>query len=149
MTLPLSETTAIGTQSNVVPQIVIDECQAIRTLVAAQGVSITSLLDKQAIQRLVASGVVTAGVQALFLDFAGTAIAATIASAINHKGFFLVKASVEPSAGKDCTVTITTGTWNGTNKVATFADVNDLIIVYFDEAGNGTVVINTGSVTFS
>jgi hypothetical protein len=60
----------------------------------------------------------------------------------------MVKSITEPGSGQDHTVTITNGTWNG-NKSATFADINDTLVVYFDSAGNGTVVANVGSVALS
>ena len=100
-------------------------------------------------QTITKSGAVTAGVQSVELNHATVAIAATIASAVNHPGLFVAKAITEPDAGQEHTITITTGTWNGTNKVATFADINDAFAVYFDSAGNGTVLVNVGSVGFS
>jgi len=100
-------------------------------------------------QTLTASGAITAGKKAVFLNHATVAIASTIASTANHQGIFLIKAGLEPGAGQDHTCTITTGNWNGTNKVATFADINDSLLVYFDGSGNGTVLVNTGSVAFS
>lgn len=101
------------------------------------------------VQTITASGAVTAGVQSVELNHTTVAIAATIATAVAHPGLFVVKSITEPGAGQNHTVTITTGTWNGTNKVATFADINDTIAVYFDSAGNGTVLVNVGSVAFS
>lgn len=100
------------------------------------------------IQTVSASGAatVTPGVQCLVLDNA-TQITATIADSKNHVGLFCVKAQTEPSTTH--TVTLTAGTWDGTNDVATFADTLDLILVYFDGTGAGTVVLNTGAVTFS
>jgi hypothetical protein len=96
-----------------------------------------------------AAQVVTAGKQAVFLNNASATIAATIADASAHQGFFFVKAGLEPAGGQDHTCTITTGTWNGTHKIATFADVADSLLVYFDASGNGTVIVNTGSVSLS
>lgn len=101
------------------------------------------------IQTIAASGAVTPGVQAVYLNHATVAIASTIANAALHQGLFLIKAGLEPGAGQDHTCTITTGTWNGTNKVATFADINDSLLVYFDASGNGTILVNTGSVALS
>lgn len=100
-------------------------------------------------QTITASGAVTAGKKEVLLDHTSVAIAATIADTANHRGGLLVKAITEPGGGQDHTVTITTGTWNGTNKVATFADINDAIYVIFDSAGNGSVIGNVGSVAFS
>lgn len=100
-------------------------------------------------QTLTVSGAVTAGKKEILLDHTSVAIAATIADTSSHRGGLLVKAITEPGAGQDHTVTITTGTWNGTNKVATFSDINDAIYVIFDSAGNGSVIGNVGSVSFS
>lgn len=101
------------------------------------------------IQTLTASGAITAGVEAVFLNHDTVAIASTIEAASAHQGLFFIKAGLEPGAEQDHTCTITTGNFNGTNKVATFADVNDSLLVYFDASGNGTVLVNTGSVAFS
>ena len=100
-------------------------------------------------QELTASGAVTAGVQSVELNHTTVAIAATIATTVAHQGLFHVKATTEPDTGQDHTLVITTGTFDGTNKTATFADINDTLIVYFDSAGNGTIVENVGSVVLS
>lgn len=102
------------------------------------------------LQTLTASGAVTAGKKNVELNHTTVAIAATIATTVGtFPNDLFIKAIAEPGTGQDHTVTITTGTWNGTNKVATFADINDAILVRFDSAGNGTVLNNTGSVAFS
>jgi carbon monoxide dehydrogenase subunit G len=101
------------------------------------------------VQELTESGAVTAGVQSVELNHDTTAIEATIADASNHQGLFVVKATAEPAADNDHTLTLTAGTFNGTNDVATFADINDALIVYFDSDGNGTVIENVGTVALS
>jgi hypothetical protein len=93
--------------------------------------------------------VVTAGKKSVLLNNAAATIAATIADASLHFGWFTVKAGLEPAGGQDHTCTITTGTWDGTNKIATFADINDALVVFFDHAGNGTIISNTGAVALS
>jgi len=92
---------------------------------------------------------ITAGVQSVELNNDTTAIAATIADAANHQGIFHVKATSEPAGGEDHTVTLTAGTWDGTNTVATFADILDTLVVYFDSNGDGTILENVGSVALS
>lgn len=92
---------------------------------------------------------VTAGIQSVELNNTTATIAATIATSVNHQGIFHVKATTEPDTGQDHTLTLTVGTFDGTNDIATFADVNDALIVYFDSAGNGTIVENVGSVALS
>ena len=118
--------------------------------VTATAAEINKACDLSAqIQTLTASGAVTAGVQAVFLNHASVTIAATIADLTAHQGLLFIKAGLEPGVGGDHTVTVTTGTLNGENKVATFADANDAILLYVDAEGNGTVLVNTGSVAFS
>jgi hypothetical protein len=75
-------------------------------------------------------------------------IAATIADTTAHTGFFSVT-NTSASGTAAHTVTITTGTWNGTNKIATLNSPAESLLVFFDAAGNGTVVVNTGSVALS
>lgn len=121
-----------------------------QSLVNATNAEIDWACDVSArVQTLTASGAITAGVQSVQLNKTNGTIAATIASAANHPGLFVVKAITEPGEGGDHTVTLSAGTWNGTNTVATFADINDALAVYFDSAGNGTVLVNVGSVALS
>ena len=98
---------------------------------------------------ITASAAVPAGVQSLLMNHASVTIAATIASAANHQGIFHVKTVTEPGGGADHTLTLTAGTFNGTNNVATFADALDALIVYFDENGAGSILANIGSVALS
>ena len=46
-------------------------------------------------------------------------------------------------------MTITTGTWNGTNKIITLNALNEALVVYFDSAGNGSILVNLGAVALS
>ncbi len=100
------------------------------------------------VQELTATAAVTAGVQSLELNHASTIIAATIASTLNHPGLFVVKDTSATGTAAH-TVTITTGTWNGTNKIITLNALNEALAVYFDSAGNGTILVNVGSVALS
>ena len=75
-------------------------------------------------QELTATAAVTAGVQSLELNHASTIIAATIASTVNHPGLFIVKDTSATGTAAH-TVTITTGTWNGTNKIITLNALNE------------------------
>lgn len=89
---------------------------------------------------------VAAGIQSL--EFANaTQITSTIADASNHQGLFVVKQTSSGTAGH--TLTLTAGTFNGTNNVATLNAVNECLVVYFDSAGDGTIVENVGSVALS
>ena len=100
------------------------------------------------VQELTATAAVTAGVQSLELNHASTIIAATIASTLNHPGLFVVKDTSATGTAAH-TVTITTGTWNGTNKIITLNALNEALVVYFDSAGNGTILVNVGAVALS
>ena len=100
------------------------------------------------VQELTASGAVTAGVQSVELNHASTAVAATIADASNHQGLFIVK-DTSASGTAAHTLTLTSGTFDGTNNKATLDAPNEALVVYFDSSGNGTIVENVGSVALA
>jgi len=99
-------------------------------------------------QTLTASGAVATGVQNVRLNHATVAVAATIADAAAHAGFFAVT-DVSASGTAAHTLTLTKGTFDGTNNVATLNAPAESLLVFFDAAGNGTIVVNTGSVALS
>lgn len=99
-------------------------------------------------QELTVSGAVTAGTESVELNHASTIIAATIATAVNHKGLFIVK-NTSASGTAAHTLSLTVGTFDGTNDTATLNAPNEALVVYFDSAGNGTIVENIGSVGLS
>lgn len=86
--------------------------------------------------------------QSVELSHEDTPIAATIADAVNHQGVFVVK---DTSSGgtESHTLTLTAGTFNGTNNVATLDAPGEALVVYFDSAGDGIVLLNLGSVVLS
>ena len=92
---------------------------------------------------LTASGAIPAGQGAIALNHASTVIAATIADAKNHQGLVIFK-DTSASGTAAHTVTLTSGTFNGTNNVATFNAPNEALVVWFDASGNGTVIVNNG-----
>ena len=47
------------------------------------------------------------------------------------------------------TVTLASGTWNGTATVVTLNAPDECIVVMFDSAGDGTILSNVGSVALS
>jgi hypothetical protein len=98
-------------------------------------------------QELTASGAVDSGVKHLKLNHATVVVAATMV-ATEHPGLFTV---VDTSASGTAahTVTLTGGTWNGTNTIATLNAPAEALIVFFDENGLGTIVSNIGSVALS
>lgn len=100
------------------------------------------------VQELTATGAVTAGVQSLELNHATVAVEATIADSTNHQGLFIVK-DTSASGTAAHTLTLTSGTFNGTNNKATLDAPNEALVVYIDSAGNGTVVENVGAVALS
>jgi len=100
------------------------------------------------VQELTVTGNVTAGIQSVELNHATVVVAATIADASNHQGLFIVK-DTSASGTAAHTLTLTAGTFNGTNNVATLNAPNEALVVYFDSAGNGTIVENVGAVALS
>lgn len=98
-------------------------------------------------QALTATGAVLEGVQSLELNHATVVIAATMVAS-EHPGFFYV---VDTSASGTAahTVTLTGGTWDGTNTIATLNAPAESLLVFFDASGNGRIIVNTGSVALS
>ena len=105
----------------------------------------TQLLTNQV---LTASGAVVAGVKSVELNHATVVVAATIADAKAHQGLFVVK-DTSASGTAAHTLTLTIGTFNGTNNVATLNAPNEALVVWFDSSGNGTIVENVGTVALS
>lgn len=109
---------------------------------------VTVLVDPKAVQELTATGTVTPGVKSLELNHATVVVEATMATAVNHPGLFVVK-DTSASGTAAHTLTLTAGTFNGTNNVATLNAPNECLVVYFDSAGDGTIVENIGTVGLS
>jgi hypothetical protein len=99
-------------------------------------------------QELTESGAVTPGISQLELNHATVVVAATVADASAHAGLFIVK-DTSASGTAAHTVTLTSGTWDGTNTIATLNAPAEMLIVFFDDDGNGSIVQNTGSVALS
>ena len=106
--------------------------------------NVTGLADAS-VQELTATGAVTAGVGSIELNHATVAVEATIADATNHPGLLVVK-NTSASGTAAHTLTLTSGTFDGTNNVATLNAPNECLVVYIDSAGNGTIVENVGAV---
>ena len=100
------------------------------------------------ISTLTATAAVPAGTRILELNHASTVIAATIADLAAFPGFLTVR-NTSASGTAAHTVTLTNGTWNGTNKVITLDAPGEAITVRVDSAGRGQVIENTGSVGLS
>lgn len=105
-------------------------------------------LDDATSQELLATGAVTPGVESIELNHTSTIIASTIATTLDHQGLFVVK-NTSASGTAAHTLTLTVGTFNGTNNVATLDAPNEAVVVWFDSAGDGTVVENVGTVVLS
>lgn len=119
------------------------------TAIGATAAEINNAADVSArVQELTSSGAVTAGKQSVELNHATVAIAATIADAANHQGLFVCK-DTSATGTESHTLTLTAGTFNGTNTVATFNARDESLFVYFDSAGRGQVIANIGSVALS
>jgi hypothetical protein len=121
------------------------------TLLTATGAEVNNAADVSARTIEVtatAGGTIAAGIQSVELNHTGTIAAATIADAANHQGIFIVKDTSATGTAAH-TLTLTAGTFNGTNNVATLNALNEALVVYFDSAGNGTVIENVGTVALS
>jgi len=102
------------------------------------------------LQSLNASGAVTAGIKHFVFEATAVptaSIAATIADASYHEGLCSFTQNTTDTVGH--TITIATGTFDGTNSVATFDAANESLWVVFDSDGAGTIVLNSGSVSVS
>jgi hypothetical protein len=96
-------------------------------------------------QELTASGAVTDGVQSLELNHASVVIAATMTP---KPGLFVVK-DTSASGTAAHTLTLNSGTFNGTNTVATLNARDEMLVVYFDSDLRGQVIANVGAVALS
>lgn len=92
---------------------------------------------------------IPATVRIIELNHASTAIDKTIASMVPYAGQIVVVKDTSASGTAAHTVTITTGTWNGSNKILTVNALNECLVVAVDSAGNGTILVNIGSVALS
>ena len=121
----------------------VNECQV--TTVTTGGAATVS---EQKSYELLATGAVPAGAKSVELNHATVVIAATIADSADHAGLFVVK-DTSASGTAAHTLTLTAGTFDGTNNVATLNAPNEALVVWFDSAGDGTIVENVGSVALS
>ena len=88
-------------------------------------------------------------VRVIELAHDATPIEKTIASLVPYAGQIVTVKNTSAEGTAAHTVTVTTGTWNGTNKVATLNAPGKCIAVAVDSEGNGVIVENVGTVTFS
>lgn len=95
---------------------------------------------------LTASGAIPAGTEAVELNHASTVIAATYTVVPNS---LLIIKDTSATGTAAHTVTLTGGTFNGTNTVATLNARDEFLMVAFDSAGRGQVIANVGAVALS
>ena len=114
------------------------------TTPAITGGTITSgtFLDFAATE-LTATGAISASVSYVELNHASVAIAATIAAP--SAGRFLVITQTDAGTAGH-TVTLTAGTYDGSNNVATFNAQNETLVLFAISATRFVVVENIGSV---
>ena len=85
-------------------------------------------------------------VRVIELNHASTAIEKTIATLVPYANSFLIIKNISATGTAAHKVTVTTGTLDGTNKVATLDAPKECLVVFVDSAGNGSIVVNVGLV---
>lgn len=95
---------------------------------------------------LTASGAIPATAKVVELNHATVVIAATY-TVVPNTVMIIKDTSATGTAAH--TVTLTGGTFDGTNTVATFNLRDEFLMVHFDSAGRGQVIANVGSVALS
>ena len=119
------------------------------TEVNATAAEINNAADVSArVHELTVSGAVTAGVQCVELNHATVIVAAVIADFSLHQGLFVVKDTSATGTAAH-TLTLTAGTFDGTNNVLTLNALNECVAIYVDSAGNGTILENIDGVAIS
>lgn len=99
-------------------------------------------------QELTVTGAVTPGIRHIELNHVSTIIEAAIASADLHQGILIVE-DTSATGTIAHTLTLTGGTFDGTNNTATLNALAELLVVFIDGDGNGTIIQNTGAVALS
>ena len=83
------------------------------------------------------------------LNHASTVINITGMHGVDYAGQMVVITDTSASGTAAHTVTLTTGTFDGTNNKVTLNAPKECIMVFFDSAGNGTIMENVGSVALA
>jgi hypothetical protein len=82
-----------------------------------------------------------------YVEINANSIGLTISDSLDHLGsLFIVTKTFGASVS---TITLTSGTWDGTNNIAVLRLSGDKIVVHFDLDGDGSILSNIGAVTFS
>lgn len=95
---------------------------------------------------LTATAAIPATARVVELNHATVVIAATYAVVPNT---VMIIKDTSATGTVAHTVTITGGTFNGTNTVATLNARDEFLMVHFDSAGRGQVIANVGAVALS
>lgn len=98
------------------------------------------------VQRFTASGAAIPGETVIEVDHISVVAAVTLQVVPNT---MLIIKNNSASGTAAHTVTLTGGTFDGTNTVATLAAPNKALAVYFDSKGGGTILANVGTVTLA
>ncbi len=98
---------------------------------------------------LTATAAIAATKNIIDLNHATVVIAATIADMADHAGGLVIITDTSATGTAAHTVTLTSGTFDGTNNVATLNALGESLVVHVLADGNGRVVTNTGSVALS
>ena len=99
-------------------------------------------------QEMTVSGVISPLADTVELNHISVVIAATLNLATVRNRRMIFK-DTSASGAILHTVTLTGGTFNGTNTIATFNARDDFLQVHFDSAGRGQVIANVGAVILS
>lgn len=96
-------------------------------------------------KRFAVDGVVDDSVS--FVELHGSAVGVDVVLAAPTPGRFLVIHCSDST--NDCTATLSAGTFDGTNDVATFADAGDCLVLFGVSATRYIILENIGAVAFS
>jgi hypothetical protein len=99
-------------------------------------------------QELLVSGAINPFVDTVELNHISVVIAATLNLALVRNRTMVFK-NTSASGTAAHTVTLTGGTFNGTNTIATLNARDEMLVVHFDSAGRGNIIVNIGAVALS
>lgn len=110
--------------------------------------SATVVVQLSTSQELTETATLRPGVQSVEVNHGSTPVLVAVADAKEHQGLFAI-VNTSGSGTEAHVVTLTSGSFNGTNNIATLNAPLEALFVWFDSAGAGTVVENVGSVALS
>ena len=119
---------------------------SVRKARARANIGSDGVFSDPVVQALTATAAVNEATNIVTLNHASVIIAATMTAPKNKTVVVQNTSSTGTAAHK---VTLSGGSWNGTNTIATLDAPGEQIIVAFDKDGNGTVISNVGAVAFS